>query len=360
MRVLFVTRKWPPAVGGMETYSVELVAELRRLGLDVDLRALPGRPDGGAPGAAAIASFGLRTALALASGRGGWDAVHGGDMAVWPLALLGRLRSPRAALVLSAHGTDVAFAERPGLAARLYRGYLRLGARLRPQVVANSDATGERARTLGFRDVAVVPLASRERAPEGSCPPGRYLLFAGRLVRRKGLAWFVAEVLPGLAPDIRLLVAGTDWDAGESAALADPRVEFRGAVGQDRLAALMAGALAVVIPNLPAGPGHFEGFGLVAVEAAMAGGLVLAPRLDGFTSSVVDGETGRLLPPADAAAWQDAIAELAEWTPEHRAAVGARARRHALEHFAWERVARETAAFYGDGPPPPAAPPDRP
>ena len=30
LNVLFVTRKWPPAVGGMETYSLELSKELSK------------------------------------------------------------------------------------------------------------------------------------------------------------------------------------------------------------------------------------------------------------------------------------------------------------------------------------------
>ena len=29
--VLFISRKWPPAIGGMETYSVRLTAELAKL-----------------------------------------------------------------------------------------------------------------------------------------------------------------------------------------------------------------------------------------------------------------------------------------------------------------------------------------
>ena len=40
--VLFLTRKWPPAVGGMEPYSAELIGELRKIPLEVELINLPG------------------------------------------------------------------------------------------------------------------------------------------------------------------------------------------------------------------------------------------------------------------------------------------------------------------------------
>ena len=51
--VLYVSRKWPPAVGGMETYSKEITTELgSRVPLQVI--ALPGRPDGKPPAVPAV------------------------------------------------------------------------------------------------------------------------------------------------------------------------------------------------------------------------------------------------------------------------------------------------------------------
>ena len=84
MKILFITRKWPPAVGGMETYCMELVRELER-DCDVRLHALPGKPEGGAPGAGSLIAFGLATAWRVLGHGEKFDVVHGGDMAVWPL-----------------------------------------------------------------------------------------------------------------------------------------------------------------------------------------------------------------------------------------------------------------------------------
>ncbi len=231
----------------METYAVELSRELAREA-EVTVHALPGRADGAAPGAGAILGFGLRTGWRLLRGQG-HDVIHGADMAIWPLALFARLRAPRARVVLSAHGTDVSFAERPGIRAWLYRVYLRLGAVLlrRAKVLANSRATGERAHGLGFRSVDVIPLGTRPLA-QAAPPnvPGRFVLFVGRLIRRKGCAWFATQVLPLLPPDITLTVAGTVWDEAELAALKSDRITYLGAVDQARLGALMAEALCVV------------------------------------------------------------------------------------------------------------------
>ena len=61
-------------------------------------------------------------------------------------------------------------------------------------------------------------------------------------------------------------------------------------------------------------------------------------------SAVRDGETGIVVPPADADAITDAIRSLL-LNPERRQQMG-RAARHAVEtHYNWDRVARDTREF---------------
>ena len=78
----------------------------------------------------------------------------------------------------------------------------------------------------------------------------------------------------------------------------------------------MGASLAVVLPNRDFGDAHFEGFGLVAPEAASAGGIILASDLDGFRDSVIDNLSGRLLPPNIPEAWIEEILHLYEMTPK--------------------------------------------
>ena len=348
MKILFLTRKWPPAVGGMETWSAELAAELRQRHA-LTLHALPGRADGGAPGTMALISFGSRTAISLLTRKGGHAVIQGGDMALWPLVWLARLRNRNATIALAAHGTDVAFANRPGMAGRAYHIYQRLGARLlgTARVIANSQATAALVRTLGYRHVVTVPLGTRADHPPPPAP-GDTLLFPGRLVRRKGLSWFVEEVLPHLPEPLTVAVAGTIWDPGEEAALAAPRVSYLGALDQAALTRQMAAARAVILPNIPQPGGHVEGFGLVAVEAAAAGAVVLAARIDGYLDSVIDGETGFLVTPASAPDWIAAITRICETSAEDRAAFTARAQAAVRDRFTWTRVARDLEAAWGE------------
>ncbi len=344
-KVLFITRKWPPAVGGMETYSQEMVQELSAIGHEVEVIALPGRQDGSAPGVLALVAFGVWNWLRLLIRRNPGDVVFGGDLAVWPLVWAACMASS-ARPVLSAHGTDISLAARNDLKGRTYALYLAIGRWLLGSnllVIANSKATEDRVRNAGFGQTAIVPLGCRVEV--GAPAPGlqRTLLFAGRIVTRKGLSWFVHEVLPALPEDIRLAVAGTKWDQRETAALDDPRVDFLGPLSQAHLHRHMAGALAVVIPNIRSGLHQFEGFGLIAAEAAAAGGIVLAARLDGYETSVIGGETGTLLEPQKSEDWVYAICELANLPKAELLDRRARAKEVAKRKFDWSKTAAETA-----------------
>jgi glycosyltransferase involved in cell wall biosynthesis len=101
-----------------------------------------------------------------------------------------------------------------------------------------------------------------------------------------------------------------------------------------------------VVPNIDVPSRRFEGFGLVAAEAAASGGVVLAADQGGLRDAVIDGITGFLLPPGDAAAWAAAITALRDWPAEGRAAFLGAATASARHAFGWERVARETLAAY--------------
>ncbi len=345
--ILFVTRKWPPAIGGMETWSVKLSAELAKL-RTVETIALPGRANGLPPKVSALLTFPLTVARRYFRRACAPAIIQVGDMALWPVGLLSRLRKGPTRVIIAAHGTDVSYPRRGGPRGRLYGFYLRLGAWLMPDatVIANSAVTAAAARENGWANIRIVPLATDLRDARPKDAHNGKLLFAGRLIKRKGCGWFIRNVLPKLPSGTVLQVAGTVLDDDERLALGAAGVEYLGKLDQTRLAAAYGRAMCVIVPNIQLPNGEFEGFGLVAPEAATAGGVVLAARCDGLPEAVIDGRTGFLVAPQDPAAWVAAIDRIARWTPEQRAAFTAEAMSTAKEVFSWPRVARDVVAVY--------------
>lgn len=342
---MFVTRKWPPAMGGMETYSVRLTEELARTH-DVDVVFLPGKPDGSPPDAGQLIAFPFEVFRCWIAKRDKPHILHVGDMAMWPFGLLAGAST---CVVLSAHGTDVSYHRRRGLKAGLYGLYMKLGSRLlrKAALIANSRATAKALRETGWVHAHVVPLATDLAAPYPAPEhdPNR-ILFAGRLIKLKGFSWFVTNVLPLLPPTMRLRVVGTVWDREEGEYLNHPQVDFIGKLAQPELAAEFARALCVVAPNVPVATGEYEGFGLVAPEVASSGGVLLASKCDGIIDAVIDAETGFLVEPADPYAWASKINEIRGWSIEARTEFTSKAKAAAHAFYSWSRVADDTRAVY--------------
>jgi glycosyltransferase involved in cell wall biosynthesis len=174
---------------------------------------------------------------------------------------------------------------------------------------------------------------------------GPYVLYVGQFDPRKNMpALFRAfAIASSREPTLRLVIAGTlgklsalMWTAlAESGAPRD-RVVVAGRVDDVTLAALYAGALALVHPAL------LEGFGLTPLEAMAAGTPVVAFHAPGVEEIV--GDAGILVPLDDAEALASAVADLLD-DSERRRLLGERGKSRA-DGFSWRRAAAETADVY--------------
>lgn len=327
-KLLFISRKWTPAIGGMETYSVELAAALESH-FDVTKLVLPGRSDGRPPSLPAYGLFVLKTILyCLLRGRR-FGYVVFGDLLLFPAAVCCRMvrRDQRRAVVV--YGLDLVYGKRRGLLPRCYSAYFaafRSCQRLYSRVIAISNHTATLASAAGLNAVTVVkpslpetPLTTARETetdlPASFVDARRKILQFGRLVPRKGALWFAQQVLPGLPGDVEFFVAGSAHGYAQLDELQGcDRTTCLGPVSPETLAALIRKADIVVMPNvlLPEGSQDVEGFGLVAIETSSLGGLLVASRLQGIADAVLDGITGLLVEPGNAEAWHRAVTDLME------------------------------------------------
>jgi phosphatidyl-myo-inositol dimannoside synthase len=345
---LFLTRKFPPSVGGMETLAAGVWRTLSAAAPDSVLVAHSG-PNRSLPAWLPVA---LVRVVRLALSRR-IDLVLTGDAIMYAAVrpLLRLLRVPSATMVL---GLDMTYGN------RAYRAVVPPALRRAELVIAISEATAKVARDLGIPPGRVhvvqlgvdAPEVSAEQRVEarrrlnailGTTDDQMLLLALGRLVRRKGTAWFVRNVIPELPGRVVCVVAGDGREAEQvHRAVAelglDDRARLLGQVDDAQRELLLRGADVFVQPNIRV-PNDIEGFGLVTIEAAMRGLPVVAADIEGLAEAVVDGVTGTLLPSGDARAWIDELTRLA--ADRDRLAAQGRAFQKAARERYTERIMGE-------------------
>lgn len=162
---------------------------------------------------------------------------------------------------------------------------------------------------------------------------------ADRLDERKGTADAV-RALPRV-PDTELVVLGGSGAAGDpqlrhlrtlaSQLEVRDRVHFVGAVRREEMPGWYRSA------DLVACPSWDEPFGMSALEAMACGVPVVATAVGGHRDTVVDGLTGRLVPPRYPAALADALRGTLS-DPVRRMTYAAAAHDRAHQCYTWDRV----------------------
>ena len=195
------------------------------------------------------------------------------------------------------------------------------------------------------------PAGDRLRREFGIAPHARLVVVASRLTRLKGIEHFLAAAaaLKPRYPDVHFLIVGETsppdppyFDElrrlAASLRVAD-RVTFTGR--RSDVPALLAAAAVAVMPSLN------EALSNVLLESMAAGAPVVATRVGGTPEALQDGETGLLVPPADADAIATAVAQLLD-DRELACRLGRAAHAVIRERFSVERMVHSTEQLYAE------------
>ena len=170
------------------------------------------------------------------------------------------------------------------------------------------------------------------------------IAYLGRLQRYKGIDTVLRAIaaLHGQGLTVRFVIAGRGDDRKRLESVTEQLgiealVDFRGYISESDKIELLRTVWANVYPSPK------EGWGITSIEAAACGTPTLASDAPGLRESVINGETGYLIPHGDPAAWAAGVRRLCE-DSERRAAMGQAAVRHAAR-FTWEKTARQTEAL---------------
>ncbi|TAI66397.1 glycosyltransferase [Bradyrhizobium sp. Leo170] len=194
------------------------------------------------------------------------------------------------------------------IGAAFQRAYERAVGRMHLIVANSENVRGRIQRFLGRDSIVVYPPCDTEGF--AFAEPQGYYLSTARLVALKRVDRIIDafRALPGK----QLVVAsgGDDAEALRRRAAEAPNIRFVGWTGERELRSLVAGAVATIyVPK-------DEDFGMSPVESMAAGKPVIGVAEGGLLETVLDGETGLLLPAGFTA---EDIAAAVDWLTAPRA-----------------------------------------
>jgi glycosyltransferase involved in cell wall biosynthesis len=282
MRILFVTHRYPPRTGGVETHVREIATRFVNRGHDVTVFSADG--DDNLPVSTTDEGVQVRCfrslspdeslyfapQIAVAIRHADADVVHAHNYHAFPLlfAAIG-VTDERFVATTHYHGESA-----NGVRNALLSGYRPLGrwaVRQADDVIAVSEWERTRVREDFGLEATVMPNGGDVDRFASASPEERerpYLLCVGRLEEYKGVQHAIRAL--SALPEYDLVVAGSGPFREESERIAretgvSDRVKFLGYVDGERLPRLYAGARVFVSMS------SFEAYGMTVAEALAAG-----------------------------------------------------------------------------------------
>ena len=351
MKILYLTRKYPPTKGGMEKINFYLFVNLKKFA-DIELifwdRSQKWLPF-------FLCYFLVKSSYILLAKK--IDIIHLGDGLLSPLGLILK-KLFHVPVVVTIHGLDITWRF------WLYQFLIPWCLARLDRIICRSAYTGKECLQRRIPEEKVVIISGGIEAGEFYLGEEKgkirrilskqlkiglqnkeILLSVGRLVERKGFHWFVGKVFPevlGRRKNSIYLIVGE----GQLRTRIQKDIEKNGLVGKvfslgevnhQTLKLLYNASDLLIIPNIPV-EGDMEGFGLVTLEANSAALLVVASKLEGIEDAVEDGRNGFLIEPYDVQGFIDVIVTLLE-DDGGREKIGRDARKYVLENYSCEKIA---------------------
>lgn len=305
MRILFISRKYPPVKGGMENYTKNLLDNLKVF-YRVDtilLRKTQAHLLWFLPYSLVKSVF-----LVL---KNRYDLVYMGDALLGPIGLILKYVA-KIKTAVTVHGLDITYNN------IIYRAIIPYSISKSDKVICVSRNTLKECKKRNIpsdictfipngvnADEYILGNSKEEYAKNLKNKIGinlenkRILFTLGRLIKRKGVDWFIENVFTKLDGSFIYIVGGSGPQKKELDALINKlslkdRVKLIGRVDYHTLKLLYNCADCFIIPNQKI-KNNPEGFGIAAIEAASCGVPVIANSVDGVKDAVINGKTGWLI-----------------------------------------------------------------
>ncbi|MBU2028938.1 glycosyltransferase family 4 protein [Patescibacteria group bacterium] len=345
MKILFISRAFPPVIGGIENQNYELSLWLKK---GSRIKTIANRL--GKKFLPIFLPYALIKSLFLLRK---YDVVLLGDAVLCPLGWILKLFYSKPVISI-VHGLDLTYP------LKIYQNFwIRFSVKKMDKLIAVGHETIKAGVRRGIpRDKFVfIPNGvdtqkflewhkrqELEKLVGEDLKGKKILLTTGRLVPHKGVAWFCQRVVSRLPDNVLYLVAGD----GERRKFIEKiirvkklekKVKLLGNVSFQELKILYNTADIYIKPNIKVA-GTMEGFGIVVIEAASCRLPVIASKMEGLKDAIREGKNGFFVEPCNAEAYIEKINDLMS-RDDFRLEFGEKARRFVEEHFSWEKISKQ-------------------
>lgn len=318
MKILFLTRAYPPIVGGLENQSFNLIKSFEKINKETFT---------------IINTKGKRNLLFFIPcsffkalyliWKNKITHLHLGDGV---LAIEGYLirKLTKVETAITIHGLDITYKN------WFYQRVIPHLIKKLDKLICVSNCTKKQCVTRGIPESKIIVIPNGVNADEFILKDSKktlreklseelnirledrkILLTTGRLVKRKGVEWFVNNVIPKLDTNCIYLVSGDGQERKNiKRAVVEnnltKKVLLLGRTDFETLKLLYNSADLFIMPNIRVKE-NIEGFGIVAIEAGSCGLTVIASAVQGIKDAVINGKTGWLVKEKDAEAFVNRI-----------------------------------------------------
>jgi len=182
----------------------------------------------------------------------------------------------------------------------------------------------------------------------------KILLSVCRLVERKGIHWFVDNVISYLLDDYKDFIYIIVGDGPLQRDIINiiqkkklsERVVLLGRIDDELLKFTYNISDVLIMPNISV-EGDMEGLGIVALEASSCNLPVVGSDLEGIIDVLLEGEMGILVPSLDAKEFKRKVLHLLS-NDNFRCDIGKKARNLALKNFLWPTITKKYLQIFKD------------
>ena len=348
MNICILSYNHEPYIGGIETYSNNLVGFLKSK--NINFKLISGK----------FTKFKIIRILEVIfrfyfqNPFAKYNIVHITSLNLWPVLLINVfLRKDSLVFIVNLHGLELVYGQRNKFLSKLYEfliPYNFINKQSNIYFLCNSKQTLDLAQKkfyknkLKFIPMGVDKILKVDLSKEIN---KNQIFFIGRIVERKGLSWFCENILTHL-PNTRLYFAGPIINKHEFQKINSySQTEYMGTISDDEKYEKIQQSLVTIIPNIEEKEIHdFEGFGITFLEIVANGGLPMATKTQGIISSSLNGRIGLTVESGNPGEWINKIEHLMTSDLNYRNSLIKQNQKLVQENFIWKDIFNLTMNHY--------------